>query len=159
MFQKYLIIACCLISSFASSQSLETIRAQYPQAINDAELTTTLYDALSDVSETDVVVLAYKGAVATLKANYAKRVKDKKTYFTEGAQLIETAVKADPQNIEIRYIRLSVQENAPKFLKYNDSIEADKAFILAHLPNVKTKSLKAEITSYIQSSANFDEAK
>src|SRR5690554_2227654 len=159
MFQKYLLIAFCLISSFASSQNLESIREQYPQAINDVALTTRLYDALSDVSETDAVLLAYKGAVATLKANFAKRVKDKKAYFTEGAQLIEAAVENDPQNIEIRYIRLSVQENAPKFLKYNDSIEDDKAFILTHLPSMKANSLKAEITSYIQSSANFEEAK
>lgn len=158
MFQKYLLIAFYLISGFATSQNLESIREQYPQAINDVALTTRLYDALSDVSETDAVLLAYKGAVATLKANFAKRVKDKKAYFTEGAQLIEAAVRAEPQNIEIRYIRLSVQENAPKFLKYNESIEADKAFILAHLPKVKTNSLKAEITSYIQSSASFDKA-
>jgi oligoribonuclease (3'-5' exoribonuclease) len=147
MFQKYLLIAFCLISSFATSQNLESIREQYPQAINDVALTTRLYDALSDVSETDAVLLAYKGAVATLKANFAKRVKDKKAFFTEGAQ-----------HIEIRYIRLSVQENAPKFLKYNDSIEADRAFVLEHLPKVKTNSLKAEITSYIQSSASFDKA-
>lgn len=158
MFQKFFLIACCLISGFAFSQDLESIRVQYPQAINDVALTKTLYETLSDVSETDAVLLAYKGAVATLKANFAKKVRDKKAYFTEGAQLIESAVEKDPQNIEIRYIRLSVQENAPKFLKYNDSIEDDKAFILTHLPNVKTKSLKAEITSYIQSSTSFDKA-
>src|SRR5690554_2513105 len=158
MFQKYLLIAFCLISSFASSQNLESIREQYPQAINDVALTTRLYDALSDVSETDAVLLAYKGAVATLMANFAKRVKDKKAYFTEGAQLIEEAVKAASQDIEIRYIRLSVQENAPKFLKYNDSIEADKAFVLSHLPEVESSSLKTEITSYIKNSTTFQAA-
>src|SRR5690554_5538712 len=108
MFQKFFLIACCLISGFAFSQDLESIRVQYPQAINDVALTKTLYETLSDVSETDAVLLAYKGAVATLKANFAKKIKDKKAFFTEGAQLIEAAVRAEPQNIEIRYIRLKI---------------------------------------------------
>lgn len=157
MFQKPLLIAFCLISFFATSQNIESVRNQYPAAQEDSELATQLYEELSKVSNTNPVLLAYKGAVSTLQANFAKKVKNKKAFFAEGAQHIEEAVQAAPQNIEIRYIRMSVQENAPKFLGYHDNIEEDKQFILEHLSKTDAESLKNEIVKFIKVSSNFDE--
>src|SRR5690554_7129548 len=94
-------------------------------------------------------MMAYKGAVKSLMADFAKKVKEKKEYFKEGVELIESALKTEPNNIEIRYLRLTVQEHAPRFLKYHDNISEDKKIILKNYPSIFSKELKALIQEFI----------
>ena len=71
--------------------------------------------------------------------------------------MIETAIKADSANIEIRYLRLSVQENAPKVLKYYKNIDDDKKFILDSYSDIRSMDLKEIVKDYILKSVIFDE--
>lgn len=57
----------------------------------------------------------------------------------------ETAVSEYPYNPEIRFLRLSVQQNAPGFLGYNDQIEMDRNFLMSHLDGVHPRSLRKRI--------------
>ena len=103
------------VSFLAQSQDLKMIRAQYPKAVESAEITTKIGDELAGVTSSGKpVLIAYKGAVSTLKAKFAKSKSEKKKFFKQGVALIESALKAEPSNIEIRYIRLGVQENSQK---------------------------------------------
>ncbi len=150
-----LVFSCFL----GHAQDLEQIRKSYPPAVESAEITKKLNSELSNItSNNDPVSVAYKGAVLTLMAKFAKSKKDKKKYFKEGVSLIENAVSADSKNIEIRYIRLSVQENSPKFLGYHKNIEEDKQFILKNFAKVNSKDLKANIKEFVESSDNFNVA-
>lgn len=57
--------------------------------------------------------------------------------------MLEEAVKKDAKNIEIRTIRLSIQEQSPKVLKYKEKVEEDREFVsieVAHLPNGPLKT-------------------
>ena len=105
-----------------------------------------------------MVLIAYKGAIATLKAKYAKGVKHKKEYFKAGKELLESAVAGDPGNIEIRCLRLSVQENAPKIVGYKEHIEEDKKFILDHYQHTTSKEAKAFVKNYVRQSALFEDS-
>jgi len=49
--------------------------------------------------------------------------------FKKGHELLENAIKEDPNNTEFRFLRLMIQENAPGFLGYNDSEEGDSEYI------------------------------
>lgn len=159
MLNKIFLITFLLISCISTSQDLMRIRTQYPKAQKSEELTIELDKALDQVSSnSDPVLIAYKGAVKTLMADFAKKVKDKKDYFKQGVELLESSLNSEPQNIEIRYLRLSIQEHAPKFLKYHDNITEDKAIILINYSSISPKSLKTIIKEYILTSENFDEA-
>ena len=46
-----------------------------------------------------------------------------------------------PNNLEIRFIRLSVQRNAPRFLGYYDNLKTDEEFIKQHQSNISSASL------------------
>lgn len=158
MFKKFFFLCILLVSFVASAQDLKEIRLQYPEAVNSSEITSKIDGKLSKVnSEGTPVLLAYKGAVLTLKAKFSKNRKDKKEFFKDGVSLIENAVKADGSNIEIRYIRLSVQENSPRFLGYHKNIEEDKDFILKNYPNISSKGLKEIVKDYVLKSESFDE--
>src|SRR5690554_740266 len=156
MKKKLLFILALFISVLATSQDLSKIRSQYPEAVKSDEVSSKLDKELSNINSSSTpVLLAYKGSILTLKAKFAKDRKIKKEFFKEGVSLLESAVKANPQNIEIRYIRLSVQENAPKILKYNKDIEADKGFILKNYETTSSKELKGIIKEFALKSNAF----
>ncbi len=149
-------ILILLLSILLVGIDISELREMYPKASSDVEIANNLYDQLSGVSLTDNPKLrAYKGAILSLKAKNAKTIKDKKMYFQEGVQFLETAVKTAPADIEIRYLRLTVQEHAPKIVKYNKNIEEDKSFIVAHYGKTKDAKLKASIKSYVADSSLF----
>lgn len=158
MFKRSLIFCVVFVSFVASAQDLKEIRLQYPEAVKSNQTTIKLDGELSNVnSASKSTLLAYKGAILTLKANFSKSKKDKKEFFKKGVSLIEDAVQADSSNIEIRYLRLSVQENTPRFLGYRKNIEKDRIFILDNFSNLSSKELKGIIKDYVLESPSFDE--
>ncbi len=153
---KFLIIIVFLISAAGTAQDLNGIRSAYPKAVESAEITAQLDGELAKVNSSNKpVLLAYKGAVSTLKAKFAKARIDKKEFFKEGISLIESAVKADPSNVEIRYIRMSVQENSPRFLGYHKNIAEDKEFILKDYKTISSSDLKKLVKDFVLKSENF----
>ncbi|MEM9142434.1 MAG: hypothetical protein AAGA86_05560 [Bacteroidota bacterium] len=144
---------------FLLGPRLEEIRKNFPMAQEDPEIARQLYKALASVSQEDSAILvAYKGALSTIRAKHGKALKDKKAYFKEGTQLLETAVARDPNNIEIRCLRLGVQENAPKFLKYKGSIAADKQLILDGFPQETSQEVKDFVKGFVLASDSFSHA-
>ena len=136
---------------------ISQVRQQYREASTDAEKTKQLYNDLGDISkESDALLIAYKGATTTLMAKYAKTIKEKKAFFREGVGYIEFAVEQAPNNVEIRYIRLSVKENAPRITGYKKHMDKDKVHILNHLSEVKNKESKKYIQGYVSQSDVFD---
>ena len=61
---------------------------------------------------------AYLGAVLMKKASFQFLPNKKLGLFLDGKALLENAVSKHPENAEIRFIRLMIQENSPKFLGY-----------------------------------------
>src|SRR5690606_7759212 len=156
---KYVALMVFFISIASTAQDLNKIRSQYPKAVQSAENATKLDAELAKINSSGKSeLLAYKGAISTVKAKFAKKKSEKKDFFKAGVSLIESAVKADPSNIEIRYIRMSVQENSPKFLGYYKNIEADKVFILEHYKSISSVELKEIIKDFVLKSENFSES-
>ena len=111
---KFLFFIAIFISTFGNDVKLSEIREAYVNASGSKEITLKLSNELSSVTKNDIPVLvAYKGAVLTIEAKYAKGKNNKKELFKEGADLLEYAVKTSPNNIEIRTLRLSIQEKHP----------------------------------------------
>lgn len=153
------IIFFLLFSTFCISQELKELRVDYPKANSDEAITNMLHEKLASFSKEDnITVVAYRGAVTTLKAKFAKGFKNKKTFFKEGAELLEFAVSSEPKNIEIRCLRLGVQENSPKIVGYKSNIEEDKQFILDHYNLNSNTEVKNFIKGYILLSDLFTDA-
>lgn len=148
-----------LLASFSMVPKLSEIRELYPKASDSKEVTDQLFDKLEAVSKDDnATLVAYTGAIYTLKAKFAKGIKNKKDFFKSGKELIEHAIATKPNDIEIRCIRLGVQENSPKVVKYKENITADKQFILDHYHSTTSKEIKTLVKNYILQSSIFDSA-
>lgn len=142
--------------SFFVMQNLTEIRDAYYDASTSKKSAEKFYNELSKYNKNSAVVLAYKGAAFALKSKYTFNKKDKKDFFVSGVKLIENAVKEEPQNIEIRLVRLSIQENTPKFLKYKSNLEEDKKLILLGYEK-QPKELKECVKKYVAHSNVFTE--
>jgi|GEM_PF-2280348 len=71
----------------------------------------------------------YLGTATAMYAACAENVIEKFSFFNEGTSLLDQAVNQDPTNPEIRFLRLSVQEKAPRMLNYNNNLEQDAQVI------------------------------
>lgn len=70
-------------------------------------------------------------------------------FFGDGKKLIESAISIEPENLELRFLRLTIQTNLPEFLGYSESKEKDKAFVLAGLEKVDNDMLKKRMNNFI----------
>lgn len=139
---------------FSVSQDISTVRENYIQASKSKEKADEFSDAMANYIGDNKTMLAYKGASIALKAKFASDRKTKKDLFTKGIQILEKALKADPNNAEIRLIRLSIQENTPKILNYKGNIQEDKQLILTTFDK-QNKSLKEHLLTFINQSKSF----
>ncbi len=138
--------------------NITSVRTAYKTAVISKSEAIVFYEKLQKVTKQDKkVFVAYKGAATTLIAKQQKSIKKKKELFKKGVALVEYAIQKEPNNIEIRFIRLSIQQNIPKFLKYHKQIEVDKIYILSNIKKIKSTDLKKYVTSYILQSKHFTE--
>ena len=141
-----------------SNPELSEVRKMYPKVAVSESSIKAFQEKLDDVTlESNKVLVAYKGASIVMFTKYIKKMPDKKTNFKEGVKWIESAVKSKPDNIEIRMIRLGVQENTPKVAKYNTHIQEDKKYIIAHY-NDESGSFQEYIKNFILTSKSFTAA-
>jgi hypothetical protein len=153
-----IVIALYIILGAYTNPSISEIRQKYMEAATVEAVAKKLNTQLKDVDLSDPSTLvAYKGAIRTMMAKYTRNKSEKKDFFKEGVGLLEAAVKSDPNNIEIRTIRLSIQENAPKFLRYHKNISEDKQYIIEHYKEVRNVELKKFVKKFVQQSSEFQD--
>jgi len=51
-------------------------------------------------------------------------------YFNEGKIYLEKAIAQASNNVELHFLRFTIQTNLPGFLGYKSNIEEDRSFIL-----------------------------
>ncbi len=72
---------------------------------------------------------AYEGALMMKKAGLVAKAKEKLSLFKAGRLKLEAAIKKDKENAEFSFLRLIIQEHAPKLVDYNNNIKTDIAAI------------------------------
>jgi len=72
----------------------------------------------------------YTGALLMRKAGLQKLPAQRLKSFKAGRIKFDPAIAADADNIEFHFLRLAIQEHAPKIVKYNKDIENDKKIII-----------------------------
>jgi len=134
------------------SPTLVEIRNLYEQASSDKAVNLKLNTILAYVKKDNSVLEGYRGAGIMIEANHVFNPLTKLSRFRKGKGIIERAILSDPNNIELRYIRLTIQTNIPKFLGYHDEIKTDKGFIIKKMPMVKDLDLTNRMADYLSSS-------
>jgi len=132
----------------------------HPQKFEKAEFYAVMKSATLDAINTELEAIkdapekerdGYEGALLMRKAGLLKKPKDRLSFFKQGRIKLETALLADPDNTEFHFLRLIIQEHAPKIVKYHSDIEKDKALIIKSFKNLSL-AVRHAILDYSENS-------
>lgn len=140
---------------FFFQSDLESLRNSYAKANLSNDNTEAFINLAEKQTGSDAVTNGYKAAAQIMEAKIAK--KNRKALVKTGATSLESIIKSNPNIIELRVIRLSVQENIPKIVGYRGGIKDDKAFIINNYSKQNT-SLKTYVKKFVMQSKSFTEA-
>lgn len=147
-----------VLSFLAVDNDIKHVRELYAKAAYTEDATNQLINYLSDKKELSPLLLGYKGSATALLAKYSINPYRKVKYFNAGVAVVEKAIKKEPSNFELRYIRFSIQTNAPGFLGYYDNIASDKSFLLKGISAISDQDLKKNVTAFLKSSTEVTKA-
>ena len=133
---KWSIVLCFLMATLFSFKAVRALplaqgfdkaafyRIMKEGSVDDINIELSRVDAAT-FSEKD----AYKGTLLMKKAGMVKKAKDKMDLFKSGRIKLETALHGDPDNTEYRFLRLMIQEHAPKVTKYKSQLNEDSEYV------------------------------
>lgn len=144
-----------LVSVF--QQPSDSLIKSFQRASETVESATEFHNKAKGLKENSTQREAYEGAALITLAKYEKQLKKKKELMQEGAEKLEAAIEKQPNSVEYRMLRLILQENLPKIVRYNKNIKSDKDFIVLHFKDQNTV-LKEWIKEYAKESKSFTES-
>lgn len=152
-----LLLTLLLLVNFAGNPDLAAIRKMYADVTKSESNAKEFVAKLAGVANNDdKILVAYKAASILLDSKFEKKLSQKIDRFKEGAKLLEATIKSDPSNIEMRMIRLSVQEDVPGITGYKKNIKEDKKFITTYYAS-QSSALKAYLKDFVLQSKSFSE--
>jgi hypothetical protein len=138
----------------ASAPDLKKIREDYIASINSSEKAETLCAQLQAVKNPDALIMAYLGSAQAIKAKHAWNPVNKMSFLNQGFKTINQAVAKDPNNLEVRFLRFSLQYYVPGFLGYSKNLDNDKEKIISLLQNQRNTNLNVD-KKIIKDMVNF----
>ncbi|AYL93814.1 hypothetical protein [Mucilaginibacter celer] len=139
MFKKLLFmvglttLTLCYTQAKAQQPDLKILRKQMVIAVEKSKTTDSLYKSLNSLKEKNGITNGFIAALLALKAKHAWNPYSKIKYIKNSEKLFRQAVAADPHNIELRFMRFSIEHSAPSFLGFNKELTADSEDIIAQL--------------------------
>lgn len=129
---------------------LDEARVNYSEVVSDKELCEKMIAELTKTKHISATHLAYLGALQTIRANHVFSPITKLSTFKEGKKNIEQAINKEPNNAELRFIRLSIQKNAPSFLGYKSNMKEDTEFIRKNRHQIESLILQENIKAVLK---------
>ena len=140
---------------FFFQTDLEALRNSYAKANSSNANTESFITIAGKQSGSDAVTTGYKAAAKIMEAKVTKG--NRKALVKSGATSLEAIIKSNPNNAELRLIRMSVQENIPKIVGYRGSLKDDKTFLLNNYSKQHT-TLKNYIKRFAAQSKTMTDA-
>jgi hypothetical protein len=142
------------LQSFVTSIPIEEVRTHFEKGSESIVYAEKLKTLTSN--QKTPLFKAYHGMSYALIAKHSNGPFKKLELVKKGMEHINSAVKAEPQNIEIRFLRFSIESKAPSFLGISEHLEEDKKFLVNELRN--THSYHKVIFDFLMSSTLLSES-
>jgi hypothetical protein len=149
--KRFVVLVAFFIFVTAEMHSTDIfyLRNLFFEASNSKEKTDYMIKVLSKAEDKSLpIVKGYTAMSYMLLAKHGFNFLARYNNFITGRDLLEKAIAEDRNNVELRFLRLSVQLNVPSILNYSDSIEADKSIVKTQYQFIKDPDLKEKIRSF-----------
>lgn len=125
---------------------VEKLRDLFWQSGSDNQVIMPFYKTAETHQDSGSPLLkGYLGVATMMRARITGNPFKKWYLFNKGKVLLEQAIDDDPNLLELRFLRLSVQKELPGILDYNGSIKSDRKFIVNHISDFMDESSDNEI--------------
>lgn len=94
--------------------------------------------------------MGYRAGATMLMAKHSLNPFNKLSYFKKGKTMLEKAIQAENNNVELRFLRYTIQTNVPSFLGYSSELIKDRSFLQQSVAGVRDAELKKIITAYLK---------
>ena len=151
----FLFLIPFLLSKIVMAYDIEKIRINYIKAVNDSKKSEKFYKELSVIAKPDALILAYLGSAQAIRAKHAWNPVNKMSYLKQGSKTLDAAVNTAPNNLEVRFLRFSLEHFLPPFLGYSKHLETDKDKILELLEHKNMAAIIKGNTKILKNIINF----
>lgn len=142
-------IVCLVLVCSASCQSLDQVRKEFHEAVLDPKEIRPFHEFIINIENPSATILAYQAVSEALLAKVAWNPFTKLSQVMKYDKLMEKAVMNDPQNIEIRFLRLAIEYSLPAFLGMNDHLDEDITMIKQNLQSITQIRIDSTYGRYI----------
>lgn len=147
-----LLIISILMSFQPTLSELVDVRIKYELASQSEQAAIELKSFLQPRISESAQFAGYAAALQIMMAKYYFNPLSKYDAFQKGKTQLDLLIVKYPKEIELYYLRFSIQCNTPEFLGYNTSIYSDKKFMLNNIANLKDRDLQKRIVAFLISS-------
>ena len=145
---------CFFFSFEIRAQELNEIRREYYEAVNSGTAADDFYNKLHKLQPSKPVLFAYYGSAQALKSRYSFNPYNKIKYLNEGRKTLARAVAKSPDDLEIRFLRFSLEHYIPAFLGMSDNLDIDRKKIILLIKKKQygavDKSLLKNLISFLK---------
>lgn len=127
--------------------SISEVRQLYMRSAEDRAAAEKLLE-FSEENDDATLLLGYRAVGEMMMAKHVINPLSKMSHFSKGKKAFAKALEAEPNNVEIHFLRFSVQSETPDFLGYKDDLEQDKKFLFLNLQSIKDRQLKKMILQF-----------
>lgn len=140
----------------SKSQELNDIREQYLKASHSSAANKVLAEHIAEMlPNNEPEVHGYLAMSYFLKSKYAFNPFKKYDHFSQGRSIMDSLILEHPENLELRYLRNTIQLKVPKFLNYYDYLDEDYDLILTKLKEATDPQLITMINHFLDEHAEM----
>ncbi|TDG34840.1 hypothetical protein EZJ43_16465 [Pedobacter changchengzhani] len=132
-----------------SNNQIATLKVNMVKAVEDSKLTDSLFLELSKLNHKSPLILGYIGTLEALKAKHAWNPYNKIKYVSRSLVTLQKAINLDGENMEIRFMRFSIEHFTPSFLGFSKDLDVDRKEIIKHYQNKNFGSANEELIKNI----------
>lgn len=130
-----LLVSVSICKAQLSPKEISVLKADLVKAVASSKLTDSLYTKLLKLPNKTPLITAYAGTLEALKAKHSWNPYNKIQYVKVSLKTLQRAIDADKENLEIRFMRFSIEHYTPGFLGFSKDLELDRKEIIKHYQN------------------------
>ncbi len=136
-------------SQLAIADDAIELRKQFHECLIDQSKTERFHKRVMSIENPSATEVAYQAASKALMAKRTWNPIEKISYINKYGRLIDQAIKMEPNSIEIRFLRLSIDFYTPMILGRKDNVKKDKYYILEMLKEITKVNFDASFNRFI----------
>ncbi|WP_258102349.1 hypothetical protein [Marinoscillum pacificum] len=143
-----LLFISLLHSSSTGNDELVQLREGFRQAVVNQEVD-AFYHQVTVNNSDESIIKAYTACAYAMKAKTTWNPFTKLSQVRMYEQLMTEAYLKSPDNIELRFLRFSIEYNLPSWLGMSDHLDEDQQYIASHTMDIQELMLHPEYARYI----------